>query len=220
MSTEEAGSMSESLILQNQCSPSSIISKILKNSENEKFVDENKRGKTDSLLQNYKTLMDESLRIIYIEAEVHFSSLDNGYDPNESGIANAKIFGEPGDIPMNFISKKLGGDGEYRHVYPAHPIVDFGKSEIHQNLVYNHVKKGGDRFAKLFFGVIYEEEIEGKNEGEDDGEEEIDSEDEDYDENYDINYFRPKEIVYKFELYENDKVGGELLEGKFINMLP
>uniref|UniRef100_A0A914QGV3 Uncharacterized protein n=1 Tax=Panagrolaimus davidi TaxID=227884 RepID=A0A914QGV3_9BILA len=217
MSTKEAGSTSESLILQNQCSPSSVISKIFKKSETEMFIDENKRGKTDSLLQNYRTLVDGNLKTIYIEAEVHFSSLDTGYDPNEYGIANAKIFGEPGDIPMNFISKKLGGDGEYRLSCPSRYV---GKSEIHQNLVYEHVKKGGDRFAKLFFGVIYEEEIEGEDENEDDGEEEIEGEDEDYDENYDINYFRPKEIVYKFELYNNDKIVGEILGGKIVNMLP
>jgi hypothetical protein len=142
------------------------------------------------------------LRVIYIEAEVRFSSLGTGCDPNEYGIVYAKRYGEPGDIPTHFISKKLGGDGESRNVYPANPNADFGKSEIHQNLVYDHVKKGGDRFAKLFFGVIFEEEIEGE------------------DENGDINYFRPKEIVYKFELYEDDKIVGDLLEGKIINMLP
>uniref|UniRef100_A0A914Q264 Uncharacterized protein n=1 Tax=Panagrolaimus davidi TaxID=227884 RepID=A0A914Q264_9BILA len=174
------------------------------------FVDENDIDEIDSPLQNYKTLMDESLRIIYIEAEVHFSSIDNGSDPNEYGITRAETFKEPGDIPSQFISKKLGGDGEIRNVYPANPNADFCKSEVHQNLVYDHVKKGGNRFAKLFFGVIFEEG----------GEEEIDSEDEDYDENYNINYFRPKEIVYKFELYENDKIVGETLEGKIVNMLP
>uniref|UniRef100_A0A914R778 Uncharacterized protein n=1 Tax=Panagrolaimus davidi TaxID=227884 RepID=A0A914R778_9BILA len=131
MSTEEAGSMSESLILQNQCSPSSIISMISKRSETEMFIDENKLGEIDLPLRNYKTMIDGNLRTIYIEAEVHFSNLDNGYDPTEHGITRAITFGEPGDILSQFISKKLGGDGEIRHVYPANPIADFGKSEIH-----------------------------------------------------------------------------------------
>uniref|UniRef100_A0A914PML4 Uncharacterized protein n=1 Tax=Panagrolaimus davidi TaxID=227884 RepID=A0A914PML4_9BILA len=201
----EAASTSESLILPNPCSPSSIISMILKKSKAQNLLDENK---LHSPLQNYKTMIDGILRTIYIEAEVHFSSLDKGCDPNEHGIADAKTYGEPGGIPTQFISKKLGGDGNIRNIYPANPNADFGTSEIHQNLVYDHVKKGGDRFAKLFFGVIYEEG----------GEEAI--EDEDYDENHGINYFRPKEIVYKFELYENDKTVGETLEGKIINILP
>uniref|UniRef100_A0A914Y576 Uncharacterized protein n=1 Tax=Panagrolaimus superbus TaxID=310955 RepID=A0A914Y576_9BILA len=203
MDTEADGTNLGSLSLQNPSSASTVISNILKKYgyHPSLFMDQNNAENEPTFLHNCRMVFTKNLKLVYIEAEVRSDSIDTGKNPDEDGLAHVKSRGAPGDIPAQYISQRLGGDGSAGNVYPAKPNIDLSESEISQNTVYNFVKDRKDRKAKLSFGLINEEC----------------NEDDDWmTEKY---YFRPLEIYYKFELFENDKIVGTTLEGKIDNKL-
>uniref|UniRef100_A0AC34FLS8 Uncharacterized protein n=1 Tax=Panagrolaimus sp. ES5 TaxID=591445 RepID=A0AC34FLS8_9BILA len=206
MDTVADGTNLGSLSLQDPSSVSTVISKILKlyGQQPSNLFDQNKFKNYPTFLHNYRMLFNKDLNLVYCEAEVRSDSLDKGKDPDEYSLSYVKRYGAPGDIPAQYISQRLGGDGLTRNVYLAKPNRDLSEYERSQNTVYNFVKDRQDRKAKLSIGIIYEEcnkddEPEWMNEK---------------------NYFRPLELCYKFELFENDKIVGTALENKIDNKLP
>uniref|UniRef100_A0AC34GGF2 Uncharacterized protein n=1 Tax=Panagrolaimus sp. ES5 TaxID=591445 RepID=A0AC34GGF2_9BILA len=159
MSTEAIETNVESLSIEEDSSPSFIISSIKKKHENNPamFINQNECKESATFLHKYKTICDHSSNTLYIEAEVRFESLNTGSGPNETIVKVFEKYKAPGDIPAQYIAKKLGGDGYHRNLFVMNPQVDLTELDNAQNLVYSHVEKGENRYAKMFFGITYED---------------------------------------------------------------
>uniref|UniRef100_A0A914PJI2 Uncharacterized protein n=1 Tax=Panagrolaimus davidi TaxID=227884 RepID=A0A914PJI2_9BILA len=117
--------------------------------------------------------------------------------------------GFPGDQPEQYIGKDLGGSGFYNiNVFPLDSKLNITQWKNDQAAVYKHIKNNQNCFARLFYGINYDDNNEegGK-------------------------LHRPFEIYYHYKLYQNNteingnseagaEIAKETIEGKLINLYP
>ncbi|KAI6226041.1 hypothetical protein M3Y95_00760200 [Aphelenchoides besseyi] len=145
-----------------------------------------------SILHNHRCELDDVDRMIYIRAEVHPDCLDRGSDITAHTSGCVKIEGDPGDMGLQLISKRLGGPGHHFNFIPLNKKIEMTAWKENETKIYEHVKKGGDRYARVFVALEYDDEDEHE-------------------------ILRPIKLYYHFALYENDQPVDEVMEGVIDN---
>uniref|UniRef100_A0AC34F661 Uncharacterized protein n=1 Tax=Panagrolaimus sp. ES5 TaxID=591445 RepID=A0AC34F661_9BILA len=110
-----------SLTIGDSDSISDVISNIKNKFDPEHFINEHNVRNATTYFHNYTTAFNEMLNTPYIEADVHYDSLDTGANPTQMSRETVERYKAPGDCPGQFISKSLGGDGHPKNVYPLNP---------------------------------------------------------------------------------------------------
>ncbi|KAI6174690.1 hypothetical protein M3Y97_01018500 [Aphelenchoides bicaudatus] len=159
-------------------------------------------------LYNVETVTNICNNLIYLTLEVRFDSLDKGQDPTPPEKYNMLIATHglaPVDIVGQITGKELGGSGTHDfNMFPLNSTLDITNWKLDEDKVYNYIKQGENRTAKLTYGLEYPEPEYNQ-----------------FDEIKEPFYVgRPKRIYYHFVLCENGSSVGDPVEGMFENPPP
>uniref|UniRef100_A0AC34FXL2 Uncharacterized protein n=1 Tax=Panagrolaimus sp. ES5 TaxID=591445 RepID=A0AC34FXL2_9BILA len=148
-----------------------------------------------SPLPNHIVGFDDLSRKIFMRAEIRNSNLDKGADLTDQSLALVNFSRLPGDVPFQYIPRKLGGYDSVINAFPLNPNTLITEWQAANQKVYDHVSGGEENSARIIYVMIYGYEEE------------------------DFSTMRPAQIWYHFMLYTNGKVTGNEIEGKVVNGL-